>query len=51
MEVRMFMVKIKEELLSIEPYAPGKPIEEVKREMGLKRAFKFASNHFCPLEK
>jgi len=44
MEVRMFMVKIKEELLSIEPYAPGKPIEEVKREMGLKRAFKFASN-------
>lgn len=28
----------------IEPYKPGKPIDEVKRELGLKRVIKLASN-------
>ncbi len=31
-------------LASVAPYAPGKPIEEVKRELGLTRAIKLASN-------
>ncbi len=31
-------------LLSIKPYVPGKPIEEVQRELGLKRVIKLASN-------
>lgn len=29
---------------NIEPYEPGKPIEEVERELGLKRVYKLASN-------
>ena len=35
---------IKKHLLKIKPYKPGKPIEEVKRELRLKRAIKLASN-------
>jgi len=31
-------------ILNIKPYTPGKPIEEVKREMGLKEVIKMASN-------
>lgn len=31
-------------LLAIKPYEPGKPIEEVKRELGLKDVIKLASN-------
>jgi len=31
-------------ILKIKPYKPGKPIEEVKRELGLKRIIKLASN-------
>ncbi len=31
-------------ILDIKPYKPGKPIEEVKREMGLKDVIKMASN-------
>ncbi len=31
-------------ILNIKPYKPGKPIEEVKREMGLKEVIKMASN-------
>ncbi len=31
-------------LESIKPYTPGKPIEEVERELGLKNVFKMASN-------
>ena len=34
----------KEYLKDIIPYKPGKPIEEVKRELGLKRVIKLASN-------
>lgn len=32
------------ELAALEPYIPGKPIEEVQREMGLERVVKMASN-------
>ncbi len=31
-------------ILEIKPYKPGKPIEEVRRELGLKRIIKLASN-------
>ncbi|MBN1596110.1 histidinol-phosphate transaminase [candidate division FCPU426 bacterium] len=31
-------------VLGIEPYQPGKPVEEVKRELGVARAIKLASN-------
>jgi len=34
----------KKRILAIEPYRPGKPIEEVKRELGLRQAIKLASN-------
>lgn len=35
---------VKKQVLRIKPYKPGKPIEEVKRELGLKSAIKLASN-------
>ncbi len=35
---------IREQLESIKPYIPGKPIEEVKRELGLDEVIKLASN-------
>ncbi len=34
----------KKHLLKIKPYVPGKPIDEVKREMGLRKVVKLASN-------
>lgn len=34
-------------ILAIKPYQPGKPIDEVKRELGLKEVIKMASNE-CP---
>jgi len=34
----------RKEIMKIKPYVPGKPIEEVKRELGLKQAIKMASN-------
>ena len=34
----------KKNILKIKPYVPGKPIEEVKRELGLKDVIKLASN-------
>lgn len=34
----------KENILKVKPYIPGKPIEEVKRELGLKSVIKLASN-------
>lgn len=37
-------MKVKEQLLSLTPYQPGKPIEEVKREFGLEKIVKLASN-------
>jgi histidinol-phosphate aminotransferase len=36
--------QIRPNVLLMEPYAPGKPIEEVKRELGLDRVIKLASN-------
>ncbi|MBM7623832.1 histidinol-phosphate transaminase [Sporohalobacter salinus] len=35
---------IREEILDIKPYVPGKPIEEVKRELGIDDVIKLASN-------
>jgi len=35
---------IKKHLLEVEPYEPGKPLEEVKRELGLDDVIKLASN-------
>ena len=32
------------EILKVKPYIPGKPIEEVKRELGISRVIKLASN-------
>ena len=37
-------LEFKKNLFSIQPYIPGKPIEEVKRELGLKEVIKLASN-------
>ena len=34
----------KKTILNVTPYVPGKPIDEVKREFGLKRVIKLASN-------
>lgn len=34
----------REEILSIKPYVPGKPIDEVKRELGIDDVIKMASN-------
>ena len=40
-------------VLRAEPYVPGKPIDEVKRELGLKQVIKLASNEspFAPSPK
>lgn len=35
---------VRKEILGLKPYIPGKPIEEVKRELGLKEVVKLASN-------
>ncbi|MDF0726233.1 histidinol-phosphate transaminase [Cytobacillus sp. S13-E01] len=37
-------MKIKEQLKNLKPYQPGKPIEEVKRQYGLDKITKLASN-------
>jgi histidinol-phosphate aminotransferase len=37
-------VEIKQQLISLKPYQPGKPIEEVKRQYGLEKIVKLASN-------
>ena len=34
----------REEILDIKPYVPGKPVEEVKRELGISDVIKLASN-------
>ncbi len=43
---RMRKVKelVRKSVLSIKPYVPGKPIEETKRQLGLKEVIKLASN-------
>jgi histidinol-phosphate aminotransferase len=40
----MMPVPIRPNVLQMEPYSPGKPISEVKRELGLDRVVKLASN-------
>jgi histidinol-phosphate aminotransferase len=37
-------LSIPEQILSIAPYEPGKPIEEIEREYGIKKSVKLASN-------
>ncbi len=43
----------RKEIFTVNTYVPGKPIEEVKRELGLKEAIKLASNEnaFPPSDK
>jgi histidinol-phosphate aminotransferase len=38
------MIKIPQNVLDLVPYKPGKPIEEVQKELGLERVIKLASN-------
>ncbi len=37
----------RENILDITPYVPGKPIDETRRELGLERIIKLASNENC----
>lgn len=37
-------LKVHPDIASLVPYVPGKPIEELQRELGLPRAVKLASN-------
>ena len=37
-------LKVHPDIASLVPYVPGKPIEELQRELGLPRAIKLASN-------
>jgi histidinol-phosphate aminotransferase len=39
-----FQVPLRKNLLAIKAYVPGKPIEELERELGIKNATKIASN-------
>jgi histidinol-phosphate aminotransferase len=39
-----FPVAFRKNLLNLKPYVPGKPIEELERELGIKNASKIASN-------
>lgn len=41
---RLFSSAVNPDVLKIEPYKPGKPIEELQREKGLERIVKLASN-------
>lgn len=37
-------MQVKPQLIPLKPYEPGKPIDEVKRELGLEKVIKLASN-------
>jgi histidinol-phosphate aminotransferase len=37
-------IRVPENILAIKPYVPGKPIEELERELGIRRSIKLASN-------
>lgn len=39
-----FQVPLRKNLTAIQPYVPGKPIEELERELGISNAIKIASN-------
>jgi histidinol-phosphate aminotransferase len=38
------MIKVPEHITSIKPYVPGKPVEELERELGISGSVKLASN-------
>jgi histidinol-phosphate aminotransferase len=38
---------VRPNILNVKPYTPGRPIEEVQRELGLKSVIKLASNENC----
>jgi histidinol-phosphate aminotransferase len=38
------MIRIPENIEALQPYVPGKPLEELERELGVKHAIKLASN-------
>ncbi|MBU2102520.1 MAG: histidinol-phosphate transaminase, partial [Candidatus Omnitrophica bacterium] len=38
------MFPVRKEIAAIKPYKPGKPVEEVKRSLGLRKVYKLASN-------
>lgn len=44
MSQRLFEQQVLPQVLQIQPYQPGKPISELKRELGLERISKLASN-------
>ena len=37
-------MQVSDNIENLKPYVPGKPIEETKREYGLQKVFKLASN-------
>ena len=37
-------IRVPSHVLSLEPYAPGKPVEELERELGISGSIKLASN-------
>jgi len=39
--------RVRQNILNVKQYVPGKPIEEVQRELGLKEVIKLASNENC----
>jgi histidinol-phosphate aminotransferase len=39
--------QVRQNILNVRQYVPGKPIEEVQRELGLKEVIKLASNENC----
>jgi histidinol-phosphate aminotransferase len=39
------MIKAPEYIRTIKPYVPGKPIEELERELGITGSVKLASSH------
>ncbi|MBN2453567.1 MAG: histidinol-phosphate transaminase [Candidatus Omnitrophica bacterium] len=39
--------RVRQNILKVKQYVPGKPIEEVQRELGLKKVVKLASNENC----
>ncbi|MBI5970797.1 MAG: histidinol-phosphate transaminase [Deltaproteobacteria bacterium] len=41
---KKFKLKVSSEISSLVPYPPGKPIEELERELGIKGSIKLASN-------
>ncbi|NTW66977.1 MAG: histidinol-phosphate transaminase, partial [Nitrospirae bacterium] len=38
------MIPVSENIKTISPYVPGKPIEELERELGISGSIKLASN-------